>query len=94
MERGLEARRPTVRHIAGLGRARGMQRHLIYIHITKYAEVINASIAANSAIATPRHKLIHNPIPTSLPCQRSRAHTYPSLHLCFAVKIFCDECIR
>ena len=48
-QRGLEARRPTVRHIAGLGRARGMQRRLNYIHSTKYAEVINTSIAANSA---------------------------------------------
>ena len=45
-QRGLEVRRPTVRHIAGLGRARGMQRRLNYIHSTKYAE---ASIAANSA---------------------------------------------
>ena len=27
--RGLEAHRPTVRHIAGLRRARGMQRRLI-----------------------------------------------------------------
>ena len=48
-QRGVEVRRPTVRHIAGHGRARGMQRRLNYIHSTKYAEVINASIAANSA---------------------------------------------
>ena len=48
-QRGLEVRRPTVQHIAGLGRARGMHRRLNYIYSTKYAEVINASIVANSA---------------------------------------------
>ena len=47
-QRGLEVRRPTVRHIAGLRRARGIQRRLNYVHSTKHAEVINASIAANS----------------------------------------------
>ena len=47
--RVLQARRPNMQYVAGLGRAQGMQRHLNYIHSMKYAEVINTSIAANSA---------------------------------------------
>ena len=35
--------------MAGPGRAQGIRWRLNYIHSIKYAEVINASIAANSA---------------------------------------------
>ena len=35
--------------MVGCGRAQGIQWRLNYIHSMKYAEVINASIAANSA---------------------------------------------
>ena len=38
-----------VQYMVGCGRAQGIQWHLNYIHSMKYAEVINASIAANSA---------------------------------------------
>ena len=38
-----------MQHMAGLERAQGIRWHLNYIHSMKYAEVINASIAANSA---------------------------------------------
>ena len=48
-QRDLQARRPNVQYTAGLGRAQGTQWRLNYIHSMKYAEVINASIAANSA---------------------------------------------
>ena len=44
--RDLHARRPNVQYMAGLKRAQGIQWHLNYIHSMKYAEVINASIAA------------------------------------------------
>ena len=47
--RDLQARRPNVQYMAGLGRAQGIRWCLNYIHSMKYAEVINASIAANSA---------------------------------------------
>ena len=47
--RDLQARRPNVQYMAGLERAQGIRWHLNYIHSMKYAEVINASIAANSA---------------------------------------------
>ena len=47
--RDLQACRPNVQYMAGLARAQGIQWHLNYIHSMKYAEVINASIAANSA---------------------------------------------
>ena len=47
--RGLQARRPNVQYMAGLKRAQGIRWRLNYIHSMKYAEVINASIAANSA---------------------------------------------
>ena len=47
--RDLQARRPYMQYMAGLERAQGIRLHLNYIHIMKYAEVINASIAANSA---------------------------------------------
>ena len=38
-----------MQYMAGLGRAQGIRWRLNYIHSMKYAEVINASIAANSA---------------------------------------------
>ena len=44
--RDLQARRPNVQYMAGLKRAQGIQWRLNYIHSMKYAEVINASIAA------------------------------------------------
>ena len=44
-----QARRPNVQYMAGLERAQGIRWHLNYIHSMKYVEVINASIAANSA---------------------------------------------
>ena len=47
--RDLQVRRPNVQYMAGLERAQGIRWHLNYIHSMKYAEVINASIAANSA---------------------------------------------
>ena len=47
--RDLQARRPNVQYMAGLERAQGIRWHLNYIHSMKYVEVINASIAANSA---------------------------------------------
>ena len=47
--RDLQVCRPNVQYMAGLGRAQGIRWHLNYIHSMKYAEVINASIAANSA---------------------------------------------
>ena len=47
--RDLQARRPNVQYMAGLGRVQGIRWRLKYIHSMKYAEVINASIAANSA---------------------------------------------
>ena len=47
--RDLQACRPNVQYMAGLERAQGIRWHLNYIHSMKYAEVINASIAANSA---------------------------------------------
>ena len=47
--RGLQARRPIVQYMVGFGRAQGIRWRLHYIHSMKYAEVINASIAANSA---------------------------------------------
>ena len=47
--RDLQARRPNMQYMAGLGRAQGIRWRLNYIHNMKYAEVINASIAANSA---------------------------------------------
>ena len=36
-------------HVYGFGRVRGVHRCLNHIHSIKYAEVINASSAANSA---------------------------------------------
>ena len=45
----LQVHRANVRYMAGLERAQGIRWHLNYIHSMKYAEVINASIAANSA---------------------------------------------
>ena len=47
--RDLQACRPNVQYMAGLERAQGIRWRLNYIHSMKYAEVINASIAANSA---------------------------------------------
>ena len=47
--RDLQARRPNMQQMAGLGRAQGIRWSLNYIHSMKNAEVINASIAANSA---------------------------------------------
>ena len=47
--RDLQVRRPNVQYMAGLGRAQGIRWRLNYIHSMKYAEVINASIVANSA---------------------------------------------
>ena len=47
--RELQARRPNVQYMAGLERAQGIRWRLNYIHSMKYTEVINASIAANSA---------------------------------------------
>ena len=47
--RDLQGCRPNVQYMAGLGRAQGIRWRLNYIHSMKYAEVINASIAANSA---------------------------------------------
>ena len=47
--RGLQAPMHIIQYIVGCGRAQGMQWRLNYIHSTKYAEVINTSIAANSA---------------------------------------------
>ena len=38
-----------VQCMVGCGRAQGIQWRLNYIHSMKYAEVINTSIAANSA---------------------------------------------
>ena len=38
-----------MQYMAGLGRAQGIRWRLHYIHSMKSAEVINASIAANSA---------------------------------------------
>ena len=38
-----------MQYMAGLGRAQGIRWRLNYIHSMKYMEVINASIAANSA---------------------------------------------
>ena len=38
-----------MQYMAGLERAQGIRWRLNYIHSMKYAEVINASIAANSA---------------------------------------------
>ena len=38
-----------VQYMVGCGRAQGIQWRLNYIHSMKYAEVINAGIAANSA---------------------------------------------
>ena len=38
-----------VQYMVGCRRAQGIQWCLNYIHSMKYAEVINASIAANSA---------------------------------------------
>ena len=45
----LQAHRPNVQYTAGLGRAQGIRWRLDYIHSVKYTEVINVSIAANSA---------------------------------------------
>ena len=53
--RDLQARRPNVQYMAGLGRAQGIRWRLNYIHSMKYAEVINASITANSAGIDYRH---------------------------------------
>ena len=39
-----------MQYMAGLERAQGIRWCLNYIHSMKYAEVINASIAANSAV--------------------------------------------
>ena len=47
--RELQARRPNVQYMAGLEGAQGIRWRLNYIHSMKYTEVINASIAANSA---------------------------------------------
>ena len=47
--RDLQACRPNVQYMAGLGRVQGIRRRLNYIHSMKYAEVINVSIVANSA---------------------------------------------
>ena len=47
--RDLQVRRPNVQYMAGLERTQGIRWRLNYIHSMKYAEVINASIAANSA---------------------------------------------
>ena len=44
--RNLQARRPNVQYMTGLGRAQGIRWRLNYIHSMKYAEVINAGIAA------------------------------------------------
>ena len=38
-----------MQYMVGCGRAEGIQWRLNYIHSMKYVEVINASIAANSA---------------------------------------------
>ena len=38
-----------MQHIAVFGSAQGIRWHLNHIHSMKYAEVISASIAANSA---------------------------------------------
>ena len=38
-----------MQHIAVFGSAQGIHWHLNHIHSMKYAEVISASIAANSA---------------------------------------------
>ena len=48
-QRDLQVCRPNVQYMAGLVRAQGIRWHLNYIHSMKYAEVINESIAANSA---------------------------------------------
>ena len=48
-QRDLQVCRPNVQYMAGLERAQGIRWHLNYIHSMKYAEVINESIAANSA---------------------------------------------
>ena len=47
--RDLQVCRPNVQYMAGLERAQGIRWHLNYILSMKYAEVINESIAANSA---------------------------------------------
>ena len=47
--RDLQACRPNMQYMAGLRKAQGMRWRLNYIHSMKYAEVINVSIAANSA---------------------------------------------
>ena len=57
--RDMQARRPNVQ----FERAQAIRWRLNYIHSMKYAEVINASIAANSAeidskIASPNHIFI------------------------------------
>ena len=53
--RDLQELRPNVQYMAGLERAHGIRWHLNYIHSMKYAEVINMSIAANSARIDYRH---------------------------------------
>ena len=47
--RCFRARRPAMQHIAVFGSAQGIRWRLNHIHSMKYAEVISASIAANSA---------------------------------------------
>ena len=47
--RDLQMRTPNVQYMAGLQRAQGIGWCLNYIHSMGYMEVINASIAANSA---------------------------------------------
>ena len=47
--RDLQARKPNVQYMAGLEKAQGIRWRLNNILSMKYAEVINASIAANSA---------------------------------------------
>ena len=48
-QRCFRARRPAMQHIAVFESTQGIRWRLNHIHSMKYAEVISASIAANSA---------------------------------------------